>query len=131
MLRIIVALLTVLSLLSCSSGKTGEEPAVGSGKTEGVQVKGTAGSSGSMAAYSLEIVSGEVTRNAVLNLSSKNIDLDNATIEWLVNGVRVPEAAGKKFNVVYPKKGDTIQARALFQGQEILSNLVTVKNAPP
>ncbi len=126
----IPALLAVLLLLSCSSGKTGEEPAVGSGKTESVQLRGTSESLGSGAAYSVEIVAGEVTRKAVLNLFSKNIDLSAATIEWLVNGVRLPDAAGKRFDVVYPKKGDTIQARVFFQGQEILSNVVTVKNAP-
>ena len=130
MLRII-ALLTILSLVSCSSGKTGEEPAVGPGKTESVQVKGTPESSGSAAVYSVEIVSGEVTRKAVLNLFSRNFDLANATIEWLVNGVRVPDAAGKKFDVVSQKKGDTVQARVFYQGQEILSNVVTLKNAPP
>ena len=126
-----LALLTILSLVSCSSGKTGEESAIGPGKTESVSLKGTPESSESNAAYSVEIVPGEVTRKAVLNLLSRNFDLANTTIEWLVNGVPVQDAAGRKFDVVYPKKGDKIQARVFFRGKEILSNLITVKNAPP
>jgi len=79
----------------------------------------------------IEILPRQVSRNATLRLSSETINLDEAAIEWLVNGVPASQAASANFIVGRARKGDRIQARASYKGRDVLSNVVVVNNAFP
>ena len=79
----------------------------------------------------IEILPRQVSRNETLRLSSGTINLDEATIEWLVNGVPAPQAASANFIVKQARKGDRIQARARYNGRDIFSDMVVVHNAFP
>jgi hypothetical protein len=64
-------------------------------------------------------------------LTSKGFNLSDASIVWLVNGKPVVSEAPSQFKAIEAQKGDTIQAKALVKGREILSNIVRLKNAAP
>lgn len=82
------------------------------------------------ASYSIEISPAEASKNGTLSLIVNGFDINKAQIEWLVNGM--PSAIhASYFNLEQVKKGDTVQARAIVQGKEIRSNIITIKNAPP
>jgi hypothetical protein len=81
---------------------------------------------------SIEINPSEATHSSTLDLTVKGFKLENAKIEWLVNGGRVaPQETPKQFKPAGTNKGDTVQARAIIDDKEILSNTVTIINAPP
>jgi hypothetical protein len=62
----------------------------------------------------------------------KGFKLEDAKIEWLVNGGRVAsQDTPEQFKPTGTNKGDTVQARAIIDDKEILSNTVTIVNAPP
>jgi hypothetical protein len=79
----------------------------------------------------IEMLPRQVSRNETLRLSSETINLDEASIEWLVNGVPALQAASANFIVKQARKGDRIQARARYNGRDIFSNMVVVHNAFP
>lgn len=120
----IIGCIVLCFFVACSSGKP-EQPATQTpaGQQEISAAKGQ---------YVLQIIPKEADKNTSgLSAVAQGFNLSEADVEWLVNGVRVPDSAGAKFYLSYPKKGDKVQARAFFQEQEILSDVVTVKNAPP
>ncbi len=82
-------------------------------------------------AYALEITPKEATRKTILNLSSTGFDLSRAQIEWLVNGRPLSTQVPAQFDGTDAAKGDTIQAKAVIQGREILSDSVQLLNVPP
>jgi hypothetical protein len=97
-----------------SISKTIQKPAVGDGS------------------HSIEINPSEATRNSILNLSVKGFKLEDAKIEWLVNGDRVNfQETPKQFKTAGTNKNDAVQAKAIIDGKEILSNTVIIVNAPP
>jgi hypothetical protein len=122
---------TMLALLSCSSEKSPQVNGVQKSEDQGVP--GTslpAASTGEKAQYSLEIFPARATRSSTLSVFSKDFNVNDAKIEWVINGS--PGAgSGVTFKASETKKGDRVQARAVFQGKEILSSTVEIKNAPP
>lgn len=82
--------------------------------------------------YSIELKPAEATRNSTLNLILKGFNFQDAKIEWVVNGNPVAsQAIPNQFRTAETKRGDTVQAKAIIGGVEILSNTVVIKNTPP
>lgn len=117
---------------SCSSEKTqdsaGQKGAVQiSGAPEAGQQNVQAGGS-----YPLEITPADATRKCRFCLSAKGFELSKADVKWYVNDVAV--AGGKAMNEFSSpslKNGDTVRAVATLNGNEVSSNVVTIRNAPP
>lgn len=82
-------------------------------------------------ATALEIQPHEATRETTFYIVSKAIDLSKAEFQWLVNGTPVEGASASQFRPTEIKKGDTIQAKALIDNREVVSNQITIKNIPP
>jgi hypothetical protein len=112
---------TVCLCFSCSSEKSVKTVARGS-----LSVGGDTGTQ-----LELEITPKEATRSSTLNLISRGFDLSGARIDWLVNGTPFTTSVPKQFVGADAAKGDSIQARAVIQGREVLSNSVRILNTPP
>lgn len=123
-------------LMACSSGKPSGTAGQGSAREgtgkEGKAPQGTLppGSAGS-ALYSLEITPSDARRNSVLYLNPRGFNLQDARIEWLVNGMPAKSPQPNQFSAAGTKKGDSIQAKAMLQNKEIASNIVQIRNSPP
>jgi hypothetical protein len=119
-------------IIACSREKPAE---VGSQKPSEGTNPGVLGTSVPSAAlpgqYSLEITPSEVDRNTSLTLLPVGFALDGAKIEWVVNGQVVSSPTPYVFRPSDIRKGSNIQARAIVQGEVILSDAVTVLNTPP
>ncbi|SPQ00578.1 hypothetical protein NBG4_280015 [Candidatus Sulfobium mesophilum] len=88
--------------------------------------------SSSAATYSLEVIGGaDLTRTTTLSLRVNGFDPVASRFEWLINGAVVGSGTTLSMRNVPSKKGDNVQAKAHFQGREIASNILTVKNSPP
>lgn len=110
--------LVILLASACSSGKQAVETPAGASR-EAV----------AMAAYSLQITPQAVDRYTVLGVAPRGFNLADAKVEWLINGEVV--AAGYTYAPANAKKGDKIQARAMVQGKEVLSDGIVMGNAVP
>jgi len=104
-------------LLSCSAEKPAEvhnqKPSVTTGS------------------YSLEITPVNASRNSTIYLIASGFVPSNAKIDWLVNGKVTTTPIASQFNAMETKKGDKVQARAMLQGREILSNTIQIRNSLP
>jgi hypothetical protein len=122
----------LLALSACSTEKpadTEERKTAGPGA---VQAPGTAPSPASVDAYSLEIIQAkDVTRATLLTLRVNGFDPAYARFEWLVNGVAVASGTTLSMKNVAAHKGDALQAKAYFEGKEVLSDSTTINNTPP
>jgi hypothetical protein len=120
-------------LLSCSS----ENPAeIGSQKpsevgSSSVSVLSGPPVSSSSVLYSLEITPTNVSRNSIVYIVPRGFNLSDAKVEWLVNGNPTISPVPNQFKTTETKKGDKVQAKAIIQGKEILSNIIQIKNSPP
>ena len=81
--------------------------------------------------YSLEITPANASRNSTVYLVAGGFNPSDAKIEWLVNGKVTTTPISSQFNALGTKKGDNVQARAIIQGKEIISNSVQIKNSLP
>lgn len=127
MRRYLIFLLVVL-IMSCSPEKpSGQNPAGGQGAVSESSQAGPRSSS----PYSLEVVPVDATRKSILYVNATGFNLAEAQVEWLVNGSPVAFQASNQFNAAEVKKGDKVQAKAVFQGTEIFSNTIQIKNAQP
>ncbi len=82
--------------------------------------------------YSIEINPSKATRSSTLDLTVKGFKFEDVKIEWLVNSVQVaPQETPKQFKTAGTNKGDAVQAKAIIDDKEILSNTVIIVNAPP
>ncbi len=114
-------------LLSCSKEKPAEVSLQKPSEGTGSGVIGTSVPSAVLPVqYSLEITPSEADRNTTLNLLPKGFALNDAKIEWVVNGQVVNSP-----NPLDIRKGGNIRAKAVVQGQEVLSNTVNIVNTPP
>ncbi len=119
--------------LSCSSEKPaeigGQKPSeVGSSSVS--ELSKSLVSSGS-APCSLQITPNNVSRNSTIYLIAQGFNISVAKIEWLVNDKITSSPTASQFNAAETKKGDKVQAKAIIQGKEILSNIIQIKNALP
>lgn len=123
--------ITCLLLLACSSEKPGE---MGSQKTlgpDGGAGKAPAPVIAGAFQYSLRIEPVEPTRDSTFFLIPSGFNLPDAKIQWLVNGAPSVSPEPHQFKSRELKRGDTVQAKAVMQGKELLSSIARIKNAPP
>ena len=126
-----LCLIALLLFLSCSSEKPEGVGTQKPSETAGGGVSAPVTTTPVSMDYSLEISPLDASRISTLSLIPRMFDLNKARIEWLVNGVAVPIAGSSQFKASEIKKGDKVQARAIIDGKEILSNVIEIKNAPP
>jgi hypothetical protein len=79
----------------------------------------------------LEISPKAASRDSTVTLIFTGFSASDAKIEWLLNGAPEESASPNQFTLSRARKGDTLQAKALIQGREILSNKIEIVNAPP
>lgn len=130
----VAVLITVLSLIiSCSSEKpsdiTKQKPS-GTGDG-GVSETAQTNVSSPAGPYSLEIIPKDASRNSTLSLVSRGFSLSDAKIEWSVNGNTAASQEPNQFKATETRKGDKVQAKAIINGKEIISNDIQIKNSPP
>jgi hypothetical protein len=106
-------------ILSCSSEKTAE---VVTQKPSEPRVR---------VSCSMEIVPINATSNSIVYLVTHGFNLSETKIEWLVNGKPASSSMSTQFPANKTKKNDKVQARAVVQDKEILSNIIEIKNSPP
>jgi hypothetical protein len=83
------------------------------------------------AAASARILPESAVRGTPLRLSAPGFDPEDAGIEWLVGGEPVPGERSGSFSTESLAKGDSVQARVTVGEGALLSNVVTLRNAPP
>ena len=124
----------LLLLFSCSSEKPAEvgsqKPSEAGGGGRGSDLSRPPASSVN-ALYSLQIVPVNATRNSTIYLVAQGFKPSDAKIEWLVNDKITGSPAISQLNTSKTKKGDKVQAKAIIQGKEVLSNTIQIKNSPP
>ncbi len=127
-------IIILFSLISCTSQK----PAEVSGQKPSATEKNISETTQPLSAsgaqpYSLQITPENATRNSIINMVPKGFNLPDARIEWLSNDKLTISDMSYQFNgnTAGVKKGDKIQAKAIIQDKEILSNIITIKNSPP
>ena len=121
-------------LMACSSEKPAGVGVPGQGAPEGAGTAGTAplkASGPAPGGISLEITPSEAMRNSTLYLNPKGFNPGDARIEWLVNGKPTEVSDVRQFRLSSLGKGDKVQARAVLQGNEVLSDIVQIRNTPP
>jgi hypothetical protein len=118
--RIILIITTAFLCFSCTSDKPSAQG-----------VTGAAAQTGAGAAYALEIMPKNATRESTLQLIPRGFDLSDAKIEWLVNDRPFTTLVPTEFAGAEAEKGEVIQARATVREQEILSDSVLIMNTPP
>jgi hypothetical protein len=128
--KLFALIITVLFVLSCTSGKpeaiTGKKPseAAGSDVSRAVQQAAQSGPA-------LEIIPGEAVRNTILNLNAKGFNPSEAAIVWLVNDTIADDSSSLQFRPTDVVRGDAVQVKAVLKDQTILSNIVKIGNTPP
>jgi hypothetical protein len=126
------AVICAFLLLSCSSEK-GEEVQITQGEGGGAKTQTEEKALLHHADYLIRIDPETGFRNTVFRLSSQNFALTDAAVQWMVNGEPIEGADDISFtpqNTQYGK-GDIVQAKAVIEGREVLSNTAHLKNAPP
>ena len=116
-------------VLSCTSEKQAERDrnASVSGVTGTMQPNASVASE----PYALEITPKTASRDSTVNIILTGFVVQDAKIEWLLNGTPVESSLPNQLTLSQARRGNTLQARARIQGREILSNNVDIVNAPP
>jgi hypothetical protein len=124
-------IITVLFVLSCTSGKP--EAITGKKVSEAASgdISGALQQTGPASAATLEITPGEAVRNTILNLNAKGFNLPEAEIVWLVNDTIADDSSSLQFRSTDVVRGDAVQAKAVLKDQTILSNIIKIGNTPP
>ena len=112
-------------LLSCSADKPADLPKQSAPESSNAAAKKEVTSAQSL----IEITPAEASRNETLTVLSKEINLTDAKIVWLINDKAGPE--GMRFKTGDVKRGDIIQAKAVFKDREVYSNKAEIKNTRP
>jgi len=132
MYRLLFASILFFFFLSCSSEKSSEMGQKPSGYGSATLSENSGiHSPTSHDLYALEIVPLNASRNTTLQSIPRGINLSDAKIEWLVNGQAIINHSSCQFDAKETHKGDRVQAKAIIQGKELMSNIVEIKNAPP
>ncbi len=123
-MRRLLCVVILFLLFGCSSEKSSE--------VKGQEPREAAGNA-ALGNYSIEIrpLPLDATRKSTMYLTAQGFAPSDATIEWLVNGSPVASRSVSQFNAAETRKGDKVQAKALINGREILSNIVQINNTPP
>jgi hypothetical protein len=129
-MKCLISIVLTLFLFSCSSDKT-DVTSQKTGDTDVATQTSQAGSSATGGAQSLEIVPLNATKSSRIYAVAHGFNLSDLKIEWLVNGEEITNPKMSEFDASITKKTDKVQARAMVQGQEILSNIIQIGNSPP
>ena len=123
----------LILFVSCSSEKPAEVGSQKPSEAGGVRVSETSQTqvSTTVSSYSLQIVPVNATRNSAIYLIAQGFKPSDAKIEWLVNDKITSSPAVSQLSTAETKKGDKVQAKAIIQGKEILSNTIQIKNSLP
>ncbi len=128
-MRELIWIIFILLLISCSSGKQSER------NQNDASVTGVAGTTriASVAPepYALEITPKTASRDSTVNLILTGFVVQDAKIEWFLDGALVESSLPNQLKLSQARKGNVLQARARIRGREILSNNVDIVNAPP
>lgn len=128
-MRELIWTIIVLFVLSCSSEKQAEQNQKVSGVTG---VTGTTPvASVAPGPYALEITPKTASRDSTVSLILTGFVVQDAKIEWLLSGSFVESSLPSQLTLSQAKKGETLQARAMVRGREVLSNKIDIVNAPP
>ena len=122
-------LLILFSIVSCTHDKkSGQERSASGGI-----MTGSVGSSASRAVdqYTLEISPKTASKDSTVNLIVTGFDARDAKVEWLLNGAVAETPNPTQLRLSDARRGDSLQARAIVRGREILSNIVEIVNALP
>jgi len=114
-------LFMALIVISCSSGKPSAPVSTPSPVTAAKAVS----------LYAVEIQPRVAVRGTQLGVIVSGFALSEAKFEWLVNGSILNAPIPGKFDATQTRKGDTVQLKASLHGTEVLSQRVTIGNAPP
>jgi hypothetical protein len=122
-------ILIILFILSCTSEKQAERDRNAS--VSGVTGTMQSNASGASEPYALEITPKTASRDSMVNLILTGFVVEDAKIEWLLNGTPVESSLPNQIKLSQARRGNTLQARAYIHDREILSNTVDIVNAPP
>ncbi len=81
--------------------------------------------------YSLEIFPKTAFSDTNFHVVSKNFNISEAHVQWLIDETPVPNVKSIQFRPQNVGKGSLIQARMIIKGKEILSNVIEIRNVPP
>jgi hypothetical protein len=127
----IIVCIILCFFVACSPGKPAQTvsrtPAGPGGDTAGLK----GGPAEAQGWYILQITPKEADRTKVLYAVAQGFSPSEAAMEWLVNGKHVSSTSPVQFKAMDAVKGDTVQVKAVFQGKEILSDGVMIRNTPP
>jgi len=128
-----LCIIALFFFLSCSSEQPAEVISQKPSEAENTVVSGISKEAIFVGEHivSLEIAPTDASRNSVIYVIPRGFNLTDAKIEWLVNGKLTNTPVAHQFKAVDAKKGDEVQAKAIIQGKEILSNIIQIKNTPP
>jgi curved DNA-binding protein CbpA len=83
------------------------------------------------AQYSVKIEPRAAFRGSVFRLVPGNFRLSDAEIQWFMDEQAVNDAVDTHFMPENIRKGSTVQAQVVYGGEQILSDIVVVRNSPP
>lgn len=128
----LVMIISLFVITSCTTqNQTGVEDRQSAKKGKeaaALAIQPTAAGAGS---YALEIIPKKADRNSSLSLISNGFELSDAAITWVVNGSPFSSASAQQVNPGELKKDDMVQARAIVNGKEIVSDQITIQNTAP
>jgi hypothetical protein len=146
-MRTVILFLVVLSILSCTSEKSSEKRSdMSESAPQGTEPSGETGKGGLPAGVpdpkqpfpagdvwqsAFKIVPLEPVKGGMIQVVHGGLNPADIHIEWLVDGRPRTSLSPGQFQATEVQKGSTIQARAVIDGNELISNTVIVKNAAP
>lgn len=130
-MRLLVGLLAMVLMTSCSKEKAPESGRPGMPKTETAVSAGAGVVTEGGARYSLRLTPADAVRDTLFVLMPEGFNPAEARIDWYVNGAPVEGAHSLEFRASNLRKGDTVQARTFLEGKDITTEIVTIRNSPP
>jgi hypothetical protein len=116
-------LFTLLLLTACT---TQNQAGVDGKKSAMKQTTATGAGS-----FALEIVPKKPNRSSSLSLIGTGFEQADASVTWIVNGRPFQTASVQQVRPGELRRGDTVQARAVVKGREIVSDQITIQNSAP
>ncbi len=130
-MRKLLCITSLCLILSCSSEKPAEISSQQPSEVKSSGVSERPQTSAGEEGYSMEITPVNASRNSVLNLVVRGFNLSDAKIEWFVNERPTSSSFPYQFKAANTRKGDMVRAKAIIQGNEVLSNSIQITNAAP
>ncbi|MBI4697929.1 MAG: cadherin-like domain-containing protein [Nitrospirae bacterium] len=118
-------------IFSCSKDRSSGQERTRSADSANPASTSQTSSSSADSSFSLTITPEDAARGSLISAASSGFSLSNAKLEWLVNGEKADNETSFTFDAGNSRKGDTVQARAIVNDTEVLSNIITIKNSRP